>query len=410
MNLNLPDMKKKRNYISYICAAVAILLTACTADPSPVTGKSAVTYPELQISVSEMTLNAVTRAADPMSPDVEKYVRTIAVFEFDNEGLHENSSSTYHFIDFVAGTVDGKTSDTDDVHKTDYGIVETTLKGIALNSYPKGTLCLVANITEAQVDTLYEKYREEGQTYGRITFEKFKTWALPFEYEEEKKDTYDETVSGHIKSMYMFGYYQGDIDASATGKISIDLGRLASRLDITVVNETGEEITKRLGYHFDNVCKSAYFFPIKMSMPPIRGAGTSRTVICSGEDTPVEGDKNDIVPEKFPNGGSHTRYFYAAAHSAKNEDEATKLHLFYNSHVLEDDKVDDGGLEVKIPLCNVHPSQAASIPNGYSLSRNTRYHFTIRLKSIQAKTKSDARSVVYEDRPGEITVYLPSDK
>jgi len=54
-------------------------------------------------------------------------------------------------------------------------------------------------------------------------------------------------------------------------------------------------------------------------------------MICSGADDLVKGDINNVVPETFPIDGTHTRYFYVAAHSAKNEDEATKLHLFYNA-------------------------------------------------------------------------------
>ena len=64
---------------------------------------------------------------------------------------------------------------------------------------------------------------------------------------------------------------------------------------------------------------------------------------------------------------------------------------------------------VKIPLCNVHPSEAASVPNGYSLSRNTRYHFTIRIRKKDAASlgKATTRSGTSGNRSGEVTVYLP---
>jgi len=387
--------------------AVALLLPACTDDDGPtVKDEPMVVYPEIHLGVSEMTMTAVSRAAEPMSPDVEKYVRTIAVFEFDNEGIHDKSPQTYHFIDFVAGTVDGSTG-VGDVVPTEYGIVETTLSELAFEPYTDGTICLVANVTEDQVDEFYDKKREPGQSYGRMTLDRFKTWALPFEYEQVKEDTYDETTAGHIKVMYMFGYYQGKIDPATSGEIRVDLGRLASRLDITVVNDTGAELTKRLGYHFDNVCSSAYFFPIKMGMPPTIGAGLTRTVICSGVDNPVENAKT-FVPEKFKTGESHTRYFYVAAHSAAGYDDATKLHLFYDRRIVNDDETDNSG-SVWIPLCNVHPSEAGNVPNGYSLSRNTRYHFTIRLKKTTTSRANAvaSRSVEYGEHPGEIIVYLP---
>jgi len=398
----MQEMKNMRYKIRFACAAAAILLfVSCTAEETAAEHEGAVVYPELRLSVSHMTMNAATRAQSPMSPDIEKYVKTIAVFEFDNEGLHDKGSSTYHFIDFISGTVDGVKGV--GVDSTQFGIVETTLKGLSFEPRTDGTICVVANISEAQVRDFYMNHREPGQSYGRITLAKFKEWALPFEYEQEDEGTYDETVSGHVKVMYMFGYYQGEINPATSAAIRIDLGRLASRLDITVVNETGAAIEKRLGYHFDNVCSSAYFFPIKMGMPPTVGAGITRTIICSGKNDPVDNAKTE-VPQTFEAGESHTRYFYVAAHSAKDDQEATKLHLFYDRRIVND--TSDETNSVKIPLCNVHPSQASEVANGYSLSRNTRYHFTIHLKK-SASGKTNTRSEISEDRPGEITVYLP---
>lgn len=385
----------------FVWPAAALMLAACTdgEDITPVT-EGSVVYPELAIGVSQMNMVADSRAASPMSPDHEKYVKTIAVFEFDNEGLHVKGDNTYHFIDFVAGTVDGKTG-VGDVHKTEYGIVETTLNGLTFEERSNGMICLVANITETDVDNFYNDYREDDQTYGNITFDKFKTWALPFNYVQSTSNVYDESTVGYLKDMYMFGYYEGPIEPATAGTIRIDLGRLASRLDIVIVNETGGDIDKRLGYHFDNVCHSAYFFPILSGMPPTIGSGLTRTVICAGEN-PVEGDPEfKIVPQTFPDKGVHTRYFYVAAHSAEGYSDATKLHLFYN-RPIEDHAPDDTSIGVQVPLCNVHPSEAAEVKNGYSLSRNTRYHFTIRLRT---KASATSRSVEYT-QPGEIIVYL----
>jgi len=380
------------------------MLAACSdAEPTESVEKEGQTvYPVISLSVSDMTMTEMGRAAAPMSPDVEKYIRSVAAFEFDNEGLHTKGPTTYHFIDFLKGTVDGVSSPLDDVDKTDHGVVSFKLKGLPFESRSHGTLCMVANVAEDSVKAFYDKYRDEGQSYGNITFEQFKRWSLPFEYEVKDSVPYDETVSGHLKTMYMFGYYQGEIDSSRPEDICIDLGRLASRLDISVINETGEALTKRLGYHFDDVCHSAYFFPIKMSLPPTYGVGMSRTVICSGEQ-PVEGAPD--IPKTFAVDSVHTRYFYVAAHSAKDESEATKLHIFYNSHVLDNDSVDANGKSIKIPMCNVVPTEAAGVLNGYSLSRNTRYHFTIRLRK---KSKSSAGSMTRsQTAPNDIIVYLP---
>lgn len=145
-------------------------------------------------------------------------------------------------------------------------------------------------------------------------------------------------------------------------------------------------------------------------MPPTIGAGLTRTIICAGEEM-MEGDKEDLrkkVQTTFPDNASHTRYFYVAAHSATGQDDATQLHLFYDRKIVSDDTSDNSN-SVKVPLCNVHPSEADHVPNGYSLSRNTRYHFTIRLKKSTASSANApaSRSVEYGEQPGEIVVYLP---
>ncbi len=404
-----------RNGLRFAYLTAALLLAACTADypaEAETESEGAVIYPRLSFGVSDMTMSAVSRASEPLSPDQEKYVKTIAVFEFDNEGLHEKRSTAYHFIDFVAGTVDG-IKGVGSVEPTEFGIVETTLDGLAFEAYSDGMICLVANVTEEQVDEFYDKYREPGQSFGRITFTKFREWALPFIYAPRWTDVYDDSRTGHIRDMYMFGYYQGKIEPKTPEAIWIDLGRLASRLDITIVNKTGADITKRLGYHLDNVCIAAYFFPMKMGLPAIDSLSIARTIICSGP-TPVAGDseKHKIVPEKLPADSVHTHYFYVAAHSAQNDKEATTLHIFYDRDEIprkDNENGEPGSFEV--PLCNVHPSQAADIFNGYSLSRNTRYHFTIYLKKKGEENASSRavqeQSVEYGDRPGEITVYLP---
>lgn len=412
-------MKIKRLYeiIRLISIVPALILTSCTETEDIVNvNEGSVIYPSLSVGVSEMSMTATSRAESPMSPDHEKYVRTMALFEFDNEGLHECRSTSYHFIDFINGTIDGKREPAN-LDSTEYGIVETTLNGLAFEARTEGTLCLVANVTEDQVDELYDKHREEGQTYGRLTIDTFKRWAMPFDYVKSTSDVYDESTTGYLETMYMFGYFEGEIKPAEIGNIRVDLGRLASRLDITVVNETGSDITERLGYHFDNVCQSAYFFPILSGMPPTSDKGLARTVICAG-DQPVEGDDNTfkIVPSTFPNNHLHTRYFYVAAHSAKGYADATKLHLFYNRTIPEKDNTDGNEpSSYVVPLCNVEPYHAADISNGYSLSRNTRYHFTIRLKNRYAAqneeaTRTGAATVEYGEQPGEITIYLPIDE
>lgn len=398
--------------ITLVCAATVLALASCSADEDSLdVREGAVVYPKISVSVSSMSMSASTRAISPMDPDEEKAMETLAIFEFDNEGFHKRGDNTFHFIDFTKGTVDGKAG-VGNIHQAEFGVVETTLDGLSFEEYSGATLCLVANVTMTDIDDFYETYREPNQSSDRTTLVKFKQWALKINYLKSDSVGYDESVSGHIKDMYMFGYYEGPIDPANPGNISVDIGRLVSRLDITIVNKTGRDITKRLGYHFDNVPEYAYFFPLLLRMPPVLHAGLARTVICAG-DNPVAGDTDQytIVPRAFPNDSTHTRYYYIAAHSAEGYDEATKLHLFYDREV-PDSVTDDYTNTTAVPLCNVRPQEAGSVDNGYSLSRNTRYSFTIYLRSsstapaIRRRT-SRLSAVEYGDNPGEITIYLP---
>lgn len=402
----------------------ALLFAACTADeqmPEP-KNEGQVIHPRLEFKVSDMTLNESSRASAPMSPDVEKYVKTLAIFEFDNEGVHDKGNKTYHFIDFVAGTVDGKKNTAPAKDPAEFGVVESTLEGLEFEYRSNGTLCLVANVSEELVQEFYDSPRDPGQSSNRVRLDQFKKWALPFMYEPRWTDAYDDSKIGHIFDMYMFGYYEGEIVPADLGTIRVDLGRLASRLDITIVNDTGSDIDKLLGYHLDNVCIEAVFFPMKVGRQPINDRSIARTIICSGPNTIPVVEGREPLPTTFPAGDVHTHYFYVAAHSAEGYADATILHIFYDRNEIPVKDIVDGKepRSVEVPLCNVHPYQAGEVLNGYSLSRNTRYHFTIRLKqretpttptvssrAEQVPTAEQDHTVVYGDRPGEITVYLP---
>ncbi|PWM25299.1 MAG: hypothetical protein DBX40_05100 [Clostridiales bacterium] len=348
----------------------------------------------LHVGVCEMTGNTSTRATEQMSPEMENTIKSLAVMEFDNEGLHEKGESTYHFIDFIKGTVDG----VETLPATTDGMLNTSLDGLSLMSYSDATLCLVANVTEEQVDDFYDRYREPGQTPGNIRLEQFKKWSLPFEYEDNMELDPDESVSGHIRQMYMFGYYRGAVDPAAAGSIRVELGRLASRVAITIRNDTGEDIDRLLWYHFDNVSHEAYVFPGHASIPSDEVRHTI-TYICSGTE---EGIAN--VPETFAKGSEHTRYFYIAGHAASNEDEATKLHLFYGAYMLDGDIPADGGADFHIALGNLPPEEAGGNAGGYYLNRNTFYHFTILLKKSGSAMSRSASS---DESTDKMTLILP---
>lgn len=408
---------KFKKTIYLLAAAAGMTLAACSADEpaAPSDKQPEIVTPRLQFGVLDLKEADGSRAATPMDEHEERYVRTLALFEFDNEGMHISGPDTYHFIDFIKGTIDGVAGTTGDITDgaSQDGVIDALITGLTFESHTNGMICAVANVTEDEVDDMYMKLREPGQTKGRLLITNFKKWTLPFEYKGGNPDyDYEEAVSGHLKNMYMFGYWEGNI-AKDDETLHIDLGRLASRLDITIINQTGMDITRRFGYHFDNVCKSAYVFPTKESVPPQEGAGNTRTIICSGykDDNPTEidivegADPALDIPVTFPNGASHTRYFYTAAHSADSLSHATKLHLFWNARIVDEImSTNPNGRHTYVPICNLQPGVADDVKNGYTLSRNTRYHITLRMRRNAVGGRSSSMQAV---APGDYIIYLP---
>jgi len=431
-------MRISEHSIPTVCLLIAAFAVSCSdldgLDPEP--AEPNVVYPCISTGVLDMACNNATRAISPMSPDIEKYVKTLAVFEFDNEGIHDKGDHTYHFIDFTKGTVDGISGIIPAISE---GVVEESLTYLSFNEYSKGKICLVANVSNETVQQqLYENpdYHEPGQSENRLSYEMFKKWTLPLDIIRPGLKVYDETHAGTLENMYMFGYYEGPITSNS--RVTVNLGRLAVRLDITVINETEGDIEKRLGYHFDRVCTNARFFPMREEADEDTVPGIVRTVICAGlKDKGEYNELSGTVVTKpdatFKKGARHTRYFYAGAHSAKGIEDATKLHLFYDRPILvgeENETEEDMTNSVQIPLCNVHPDAAAGVVNGYSLSRNTRYNFVIRLRTkSEASSKSESGPDANPTRsagtdasdtaldaepdatpgsaPGEYIVYLP---
>ncbi len=430
-------MNISKHSIPAVYLLIATVAVSCSdldgLDPEP--AKPNIVYPCISTGVLDMACHNATRAISPMGPEVEKYVKTLAVFEFDNEDIHTKDKNTYHFIDFTKGTVDDISGIIPAITE---GVVEESLNYQSFYEYNSGKICLVANVEESIIQKqLYENpdYHEPDQSENRLSYNMFKKWTLPLDIIRPGSTVYDETRAGTLENMYMFGYYQGPITSKDT--VTISLGRLATRLDITVINDTGEEITKRLGYHFDRVCTNVRFFPMREEADEDTVPSIVRTIICAGlTDTGGYDELSGTVVTRpdatFKASARHTRYFYVGAHSAKGIEDATKLHLFYNRRILVGEETDatDMSNSVQIPLCNVHPDAAAGVVNGYSLSRNTRYNFVIRLKKKKTETPAsesgsaatptrsagseasdtdlDAEpDVIPGSKPGEYIVYLP---
>ena len=295
-----------KNIVLGLEVIIFVLLTACSKESEQEDKIYTPVSVNIDLGVSAMEGNTVqSRAEEIMSPVEENPIRSLAIFQFDKEEQHDRKLN-YRYLNFV-----------DD--STPTGVLNTTLDGLKLD-YQGGnltTICLVANVSEEEVDKFYEESMIEGGSSDRLELFQLKEWQLELNYvyqEEGKKDT-----QGHIERMYMFGYYRGTLK-EGTNDLKIMLGRLVARLDITL-EAVDESITEKVEFHLDNVSTKAYVFP---------------------GDKGVEGGENRYFNTKFENGISsgskETRYFYVAGHSAEEAEEATTLHLYYGNSDFDEGK------------------------------------------------------------------------
>ncbi len=323
-----------------------VLLTACSKDPERKLRVYTPVSVNIDMGVTPMENNLIqSRAEEIMEPSLENPIRSLAIFQFDEEGQHDRNLH-YHYLNFV-----------DD--DTPTGVLTTTLKDLTFD-YLNGTtttICVVANVSPEEVSEFYEDCRIESGELGRIELFQLKEWQLTFDYVEQEEGGKD--TQGHIKEMYMFGYYEGKLK-EGSNDLKIILGRLVARLDITL-ETVDESIQEKVAYHLDNIVTKAYVFPGDKGGEVDDESQRFTTVFEAGTLASA--------------GTKVTRYFYVAGHSADKAEEATTLHLYYGNNVSSSDLT--GG--IKIPLCNTPPSETAN-PN-YWLNRNSIYSFVIRIKN-----------------------------
>lgn len=313
----------------WVVGLLILVLAGCNGEipeTTPVNGK-------MEVIIGGMNGQAaVTRSDYTMWPEEENCIRTLAFFQFDPEGLH-NREELFHFRNFVN-------------EGTPYGVLKAEIEDVSFKSYngKHTTVCVVGNITEDEVNEFYSEYT--SSTSSQILLSDFKKWKATFKYKE------DADSLGHLEQVYTFSYYQGVInDDNRIARLI--MGRLCSRIEISLTADNDVDFAQGVGFSFDNVPTQAFYFPGDDAVMDTLGDGLFETDNLSVTTT------------------ERLFYFYMPGNSAKSADEALTLKIAYNNQVKE------------VTLCTLLPNSDWNYWD-YGINRNSIYRFRINLRKKTA--------------------------
>lgn len=336
------------NIFLQVALSTLLLLVSCESAETAVDTEARPTT--LRITTAPMAIIGEqvpynTRAGQPLNPESENVIYSLAVLVFDeSEGvLHkfDKSNKYYKYIDLRDENGNGLLS------------TELPIDGLPVQPDEKYTICLIANLSEEQVMKIINDMMEDGTAF--IHEFKEATVAIPY-VAPDKADGQLET--GHVRDVYMFGYYQGEVFTHQ--EISITLGRIISRLEIAFTVD--QEIEQGMTFYMrmNNLESYAYLFPIGKSPEEYAPTGISRVSSLENKQ--------------------YTLYFYSAPNGASTERNALSLEVWYgpkdltNIEDITNETVHAG--YAKIYLCNDQPEVAN---RNYQLNRNSVYRFNIKL-------------------------------
>lgn len=358
------DMKS-RIYILALC--LLAIIPACTQQkefPTDMISDEAPALSDFTINTSLVAMQAgrsefSSRSLEPMGPEEENPVKSLAVIQFDSEGnllqINRNGNgikSYYHFQDFTDG---GELP----------GELSPTLTDISLYTLSQTRVCFIGNMTEEEVE---ECLYRDGTT-ERVGWTDFQNKTVTVTY-----ITSGDNV-GHVKQIYLFGYHEGSLngsgnldDGTEAGQMSVILSRLIARLEIGI--NLAEGVTLPDGYNIyfrlQNVEEEAYLF---------LDVDRTNYVHRHSELMPTTNRTEYITGTDFS-----TFYFYVAPHLVMNneaEESATRLLIWCTTDSA--DNLDEKQADAKILLCNDPLEETPTAAGAYWLNRNSIYHVNITL-------------------------------
>lgn len=348
-------MMKRYNSILQI---LLLLLAGCERADN-VVGADALT-PVIRVTTAPMTIVGEqvpydTRASQPLNPEDENIIYTLAVLVFDTEEgvLHrfddKYGGKYYRYIDLRNAAGHGKLTTT------------LPIEGLPVRENVRYTICLIGNLQEERVQNIIDGMLEDD---GTAFIHEFKKVRVNVPYANPETDAPLET--GHVKEVYMFGYYQGMMPPMVDGKevqdISISMGRIISRLEVDIrVDENF--LRKDYGFYMcmDNLESTAFLFP--------------------AANSPKEFVDTGIARSKNLDDGQYTLYFYSAPNGALTaNDKPLTLSVWYAPDGLDVNaptEIEDKSIGyAKIYLCN---EKRGTENRNFQLNRNCVYRFRVNL-------------------------------
>lgn len=346
-------MKYSDKIISFFVLVATLMLMACEGDTSPASTNASPAL--ISVSTAPMTIVGEqvpycdTRAAQSLPPEYENSIYSLAVLIFDvEEGvlryfpIEDGQRKLYKYINLKDENGNGLLNTI--LSTEDFPVLEG-------DEY---TVCLIANFTEEQVETMINSMLEDGTVF----FDEFKNYSIQIPYVMTPGQGDDVGLEGgHVRDIYMFGYYQGEV--SSHKDITISLGRIISRLEIAFsFDESKLNPNKSLYILLENLELKANLFPT--------GISPGEYVEQSAYEVPTLDElKNSTI------------YLYAAPNSALGEDKALCLKMWYEAKGLSSHEVEKLTPSATVHLCNDQPG----VENrNYQLNRNCIYHFNLNLK------------------------------
>ncbi len=372
---------KPMTILTICMLAAGALLTACTQQEEPESaGENTPVLRDFTINTSVAAMQTgsggtTSRSLQPMGPEAENPVKSLAIIQFDSEGnllrINENEGSGieryYHYRDFTeGGTLPGNLS--------------PQLTGISLYTGLSQTrVCFIGNMDEAAVEELLY---QDGTT-NPVGWNDFQNKTVTIRYITEGDEV------GHVEQIYLFGYYEGALGAGGSSldngetaqAMSVVLSRLIARLEISI--NLGEGVTLPADHHIyfrlQNVEERAYLF-----------LNVERTnyVHQHAELMPTTDRTDYITGAEFS-----TFYFYVAPHLVMSEladTNATRLLIWCTTESAENLKEDEA--DAKILLCNDPLGEMPTAAGAFWLNRNSIYHVNITLTYEDGSSRANGET------------------
>lgn len=254
-------------YSAYISIALILLAVGCSGSQQfnpEITEDNIVIVPAV-VGASEYECDDATKSLIPYIPDVENLIYDIWVVQYSSRGVLL-PRSTYHYRTDAAGSLV-----VDNVYWSD-----SSESGFALvESDEPCTVCFIANMGDnvpQWPDNIF-------------SFKEIMMPILSTDYSEELTRT------------PMCGYYHGPVTHGM--RVNVSLGRMITRLNIVVSNQTGEDMTDLL-ISIDNAPRYAHLYP-NTSLTPLNPAEEDKRNYSDGGISLSAGESINVYYYIAPN-------------------------------------------------------------------------------------------------------------